>query len=83
MEQDVNYLISRLSKIEGFADTGEKLLGVVKEKKVEPPPEEEKAEEAQADSENGKGEDGKDTSGESPKPDEKSGGSESEDKGPG
>ena len=83
MEQDVNYLISRLSKIEGFADTGKKLLGVVKEKKVEPLPEEEKAEEVQAGDENGKGEDSKDASGESPKPDEKSGGNEFEDKGPG
>lgn len=38
MEQDINFLISRLNKIEGFGDTGEKLLAIVKTKKVEDPP---------------------------------------------
>ena len=83
MKQDIDYFVARLGKIEGFGDTGNKLLGVVKEKKVEPLPEEEKAEEVQAGDENGKGEDSKDASGESPKPNEKSGGNEFEDKGPG
>lgn len=82
MEQDINYLISRLGKIEGFGDTGEKLLGVVKDKKVEPPAEEAKEEE-RAEGENGKASSGGDTSEGSPKPDEKSGGEESKDDGPG
>ncbi|RYP79974.1 hypothetical protein DL769_002680 [Monosporascus sp. CRB-8-3] len=37
MEQDINFLISRLGKIEGFRDTGEQLLAIVKAKKAEIP----------------------------------------------
>ncbi|KAI0169604.1 Vps54-domain-containing protein [Hypoxylon sp. FL1284] len=36
MESDVEYLVSRLGKIEGFGDTGENLLGIIRSKK---PPE--------------------------------------------
>ncbi len=35
MERDVDFLVSRLSKIDGFGDTGDKLLTVVKAKKVD------------------------------------------------
>ncbi|KAH8664290.1 Vps54-like protein-domain-containing protein [Xylariales sp. PMI_506] len=38
MQSDINYLISRLSKIDGFGNTGEHLLNIIKEKKVEEPP---------------------------------------------
>lgn len=38
MQSDINYLNSRLAKIEGFGDTGDYLLNVVKSKKVESPP---------------------------------------------
>lgn len=44
MEQDINFLVSRLGKIEGFGDTGDTLLSIVKAKKVEDPPTEEPAE---------------------------------------
>ncbi|KAI1376455.1 Vps54-domain-containing protein [Hypoxylon crocopeplum] len=33
MQSDIEYLISRLSKMDGFGDTGEHLLGIVKSKK--------------------------------------------------
>lgn len=33
MESDIEYLTGRLSKIDGFGDTGEHLLGIVKSKK--------------------------------------------------
>lgn len=41
MESDIKYLIDRLAKIDGFGDTGESLLSIVRskklpEKKVEP-----------------------------------------------
>ncbi|KAI0599165.1 Vps54-like protein-domain-containing protein [Biscogniauxia sp. FL1348] len=36
MESDIEYLISRLSKIDGFGDTGEQLSNIVKGKKPEP-----------------------------------------------
>ncbi|KAI0851578.1 Vps54-domain-containing protein [Daldinia vernicosa] len=39
MESDIEYLISRLSKIDGFGDTGDSLLGIVKTKKPEKQPE--------------------------------------------
>lgn len=38
MASDINYLITRLSKIEGFGDTGEYLLNIVNSKKVDSPP---------------------------------------------
>ncbi|KAI4864610.1 putative GARP complex component [Hypoxylon rubiginosum] len=34
MESDIEYLMSRLSKIEGFGDTGENLVGIVRSKKL-------------------------------------------------
>lgn len=39
MESDIEYLISRLSKIDGFRDTGDSLLGIIKTKKPEKQPE--------------------------------------------
>ncbi|OTB06078.1 hypothetical protein M426DRAFT_319155 [Hypoxylon sp. CI-4A] len=39
MESDIEYLISRLGKIDGFGDTGENLLKIVKAKKPEKKPE--------------------------------------------
>ncbi|KAI0135673.1 Vps54-domain-containing protein [Daldinia grandis] len=39
MESDMEYLISRLSKIDGFGDTGDSLLGIIKTKKPEKQPE--------------------------------------------
>lgn len=33
MELDINYLIARLVKIDGFGDTGDHLLNIVKSKK--------------------------------------------------
>ncbi|KAI1437304.1 Vps54-like protein-domain-containing protein [Xylaria sp. CBS 124048] len=36
MELDINYLISRLGKIDGFEDTGDRLLDIVKSKKPAP-----------------------------------------------
>lgn len=38
MQSDINYLITRLSKIDGFGDTGEYLLNIVNSKKVDSPP---------------------------------------------
>ncbi|KAI0490476.1 Vps54-like protein-domain-containing protein [Xylaria cf. heliscus] len=35
MESDINYLMARLSKIDGFGDTGDHLLNIVKSKKPE------------------------------------------------
>ncbi|KAK6954775.1 hypothetical protein Daesc_004744 [Daldinia eschscholtzii] len=43
MESDIEYLISRLNKIDGFGDTGDSLLGIVKSKKPEKKPEPEPA----------------------------------------
>lgn len=37
MEKDIEFLISRLGKIEGFGDMGDSLLAVAKAKKVEDP----------------------------------------------
>ncbi|KAI1821568.1 Vps54-like protein-domain-containing protein [Xylaria intraflava] len=36
MESDINYLISRLGKIDGFRDTGDHLLNIIKSKKPTP-----------------------------------------------
>ncbi|KAK8038080.1 GARP complex component [Apiospora phragmitis] len=38
MEDDIGYLINRLSKVEGFANTGEHLLNIVKTKQPDKPP---------------------------------------------
>ena len=90
MEQDIDYFVARLGKIEGFGDTGNKLLGVVKEKKVESPPEEEKEKQKEEDKAYGEnGEKAKTTGngdaseGESRRSDEKSGDEEAKQKGPG
>ncbi|KAI1103274.1 putative GARP complex component [Jackrogersella minutella] len=39
MESDIQYLIARLGKLDGFGDTGDSLLAVVISKKPEPDPE--------------------------------------------
>ncbi|KAI2466529.1 putative GARP complex component [Annulohypoxylon bovei var. microspora] len=39
MESDIEYLISRLSKIDGFGETGDHLLAIATSKKPEPKPE--------------------------------------------
>ena len=38
MEDNIGYLITRLSKVEGFANTGEHLLSIAKTKKPDKPP---------------------------------------------
>ncbi|KAK8136376.1 Vacuolar protein sorting-associated protein 54 [Apiospora sp. TS-2023a] len=38
MENNIGYLINRLSKVEGFSNTGEHLLGIVQTKKPDKPP---------------------------------------------
>ncbi|KAI1178517.1 Vps54-like protein-domain-containing protein [Nemania sp. FL0916] len=38
IESDINYLIARLGKIEGFGDVGDHLLGIVTSKKLKPAP---------------------------------------------
>lgn len=80
MEQDIDYLVARLGKIEGFGETGSKLLTVVKEKQVEPPPEEDKAQGENGEKGKASGSSG-DASEESPKSDEKSSEEEARDKG--
>lgn len=37
MKSDINYLNGRLSKIDGFGDTGDYLLNIVNSKKIDPP----------------------------------------------
>ncbi|KAI1455246.1 Vps54-domain-containing protein [Annulohypoxylon moriforme] len=51
MESDIEYLISRLSKIDGFNDTGDGLLAIAVSKKPEPKPEEVNAETGNAETE--------------------------------
>ncbi|KAJ2990662.1 hypothetical protein NUW58_g2837 [Xylaria curta] len=59
MESDVNYLIARLGKIDGFGDTGDHLLSIVKSKKA-----------GQATTEDGQDlQDEKDSDSKDPKPD--------------
>lgn len=38
MQADIGYLNTRLSKLDGFGDTGEYLLNIVNAKKIETPP---------------------------------------------
>ncbi|KAK9769071.1 putative Vps54-like protein-domain-containing protein [Seiridium cardinale] len=38
MQSDINYLDSRLSKLDGFGDTGQYLLNIVNTKKIDSPP---------------------------------------------
>jgi vacuolar protein sorting-associated protein 54 len=38
MQADIGYLNTRLSKLDGFGDTGEYLLKIVNSKKIETPP---------------------------------------------
>lgn len=38
MEDNIGYLINRLSKVEGFSNTGEHLLSIAQTKKPDKPP---------------------------------------------
>lgn len=38
MQSDINYLNNRLSKVDGFGDTGDYLLNIVNSKKIDSPP---------------------------------------------
>ncbi|KAI1135131.1 putative GARP complex component [Hypoxylon sp. FL0543] len=44
MESDIEYLVSRLGKIDGFGDTGDHLLSIIRSKRPEKKPEPAKAE---------------------------------------
>ncbi|KAI0122897.1 Vps54-like protein-domain-containing protein [Xylariales sp. AK1849] len=73
MQADINYLNTRLSKIDGFGDTGKYLLHIVKSKKVEAPP-------AVPEKDGADAKTNEDGAKEADKSDDKSGGDESEKK---
>jgi vacuolar protein sorting-associated protein 54 len=62
MESDLDYLVSRLGKIDGFGDAGDYLLNIVKSKRSEQADAKAKSEEKPAEKPDEKGSDNKDVS---------------------